>query len=220
MINEMALDAVMSDMLVLDRIKLMDKKEQTLALSEAFNLSEKLTKRIVEQGLHISLIEASTLINDQADSLASITTLRRASTSTKDHYLIKKMVEKYEILIHLFAHNLNPYSQQNVLKELDVSRRSAYAIKDVLQEQIAEKVKTIESESSGSDVISGKTAKQYILDKTISNLEPLFMNMEKGLWFNNVRLLIEVSRTTQQPLNKISPEIVESILNTTMTVQQ
>ncbi|MFC5079590.1 hypothetical protein VTH8203_01344 [Vibrio thalassae] len=125
-------DAVHSDMVVINEILQKDAKEQVTLFQSWFNISEELAYKVTHSKLATGLIEAATLVNESVTEIASIQTLRRASETKKGQELIKKLIEKHELLAHIEALNIR-YSQRDLLKsELNISRRNAAKLREIM----------------------------------------------------------------------------------------
>lgn len=217
-------DAVHSDMVVIDRLKKLPTVDRLNAIKSTFNLSDDVAKRIVDNNLYIALIEASSLINNTAESSDEVTTLRAASEKNINHYLIIKMVEKYEILIALFALQLSSFGQKEILAELQTSRRSANTIKAIFKPQIAEYAKKLEDarceNTSSIPKDSSIAVRLYALSEMTKNIPAIYSKVNSGRWFNNLRVVIEMAQLCQVPINKIDKETIQLIYQQTQKIEE
>lgn len=217
-------DAVHSDMVVIDRLKKLPTADRLNAIRTTFNLSDDIAKRIVDNNLYIALIEASSLINNTAETSDEVTTLRAASGKNINHYLITKMVEKYEILIALFALQLSSFGQKEILAELQTSRRSANTIKAIFQPQITAYVKALENTRNENSAAIPQDAsiavRLYALSEMIKNIPEIYTKVSTGRWFNNLRVVIEMAQQCQVPINKIDKETIQKIYQQTKILEE
>lgn len=201
-------DAVDSDMLVIDRLKNLPRETQELHISDSFNLSEKMTKKIVDSNLYIALVEASTLINKDCQCIDDVTTLRKATESNKNHPTIVKMVEKYEVLVDLLACGMDPHSQGIICAELVFSRRSAKTVKALLADQVREKGKGLTIYSSSKKHCGATLFRKHKLQELGDDLESVYADMEKGNHYNGLRLIVELSKKSEVAVGKFTNELL------------
>lgn len=214
MIDAAISDAVHSDIVVIKKTQQLTIDEQVIQLQTSFNLSETLAKKIVNEKLYVALIEASTLINSQPECLSMVRTLRSACDDIKDHYLIKKMVEKYELIIDLFAQGMNPY-QKEILQRMEISRRAAYSLRDILDSLVDKKKSSEENKTQENSTRKSKKIKTYILKDVCENIDSIKQKVSESdaIWYKDVRVILEISRASGININEMKDDVICNIIS-------
>ncbi|MFL7013623.1 hypothetical protein [Enterovibrio norvegicus] len=219
MLEQAIQDCVHTDMLVIDQLKSLSEDERVLALSDLFNLSSQLTRRINDKQLYIALFEASTLINRNVENIEDVISLRQACAKKTDHKLIRQMVEKYEITIELYAMKMSPFSQSMLCNELKCSRRGMAAVKAVLKQNITLEAKKIETEWRENE-LANPTLRKYMLIEAIKDIQTNYDDAKKGVWYNTLWVLTHVLKSCQLYINQVDSKQISDIIDSVRLIQE
>lgn len=212
MIEEAIEDALYSDMLAIKAIQIQPKKDQLIELSDTFFLSEKLARDVINNDLFIAIFEAASVVNHKCNSHSEITTLRRICETQKDHPILQDKIEKYLLYIELFALNFNPHKHMEILKKLTTARRSAYAIKEILDPQIKNK----ELENSKNNRNYSVQTKRYLLKTCLENIEKYRASIPHHTKYADIWLLVVIAKTTGLAINKFTADDINAIRKLTL----
>lgn len=220
MLDDAIEDAVHTDMFFVDQVMNLEPEKQIQILTETFNLTENSCRYIVDEGFYIALFEASTNVNNGVSEIASVKTLRTLCAGKNGHLgtaLIEESIERFRLFVQLFALDIKPQPHKEFFSELNISRRNAYSIKDVLANQIAKeksKMAWLREKEKTKEVRS--FLQESSLEFALTNLK----SQKNSKRFTATKLMINLSNMTQIPINLASREIIDLVLKTASDYQQ
>ncbi|MCG3744829.1 hypothetical protein EXA18_15395 [Vibrio cincinnatiensis] len=143
-----------------------------------------------------------------------VSTLRSACADIKDHYLIKKMVEKYELVIELFSQGMNPY-QKEILQRMEISRRVAYSLRDILNSLVDRKKSDEQNDPQENPGRKSKKIKTYILKDVCENIDSIKQKVSESdaIWYKDVRVILEISRASGININEMKDDVICNIIS-------
>lgn len=216
MVNSAIEDAVLNDAMLINEFMLKPKEEAIELLSSHFNLKASYAKIIVDKQLSLALFEASTLVNKDVTDFEKIQSLSEYSSSNKGQRLIKKMIDKYELLIELFARKASATANPFLFQIIGSSKRTSKAVKQILEEQI----EIARSKMSTNYINNNPKVKQLRLARLEETFEKVAPGIDHKSSFIQLEALIKVADESGQYINKIDQATSEKIFDLVKQTQQ
>lgn len=207
MLDEAIEDAVHSDMFFVETLKQLPAEQQILALQTELGIADAVAKNIVDNELYIAIFEAATLINDDVTDLEKVRTLRQLAKKNGLSIaaeLIEKMVDKYQTVINLFAHNISPHKQYCILKDVNISRRNAIAIRNILSNQI-EKQRYCFNDSVSQIV------QLHRQNKVAEDVPGHINSLKNPRYYIASKAIIYAAQQCETPINSLNEDLINKI---------
>lgn len=192
-------DAVLNDAMLINALMGKPKNEAIGLLTSHFNLKPTDANNIVEKQLSLALFEASTLVNEDVTDFEKIQSLSQYSSSKKGQILIRKMVNKYELLIELFARKASATANPFLFQIIGSSKRTSKAVKSILEPQI----EVARSKMSTNYISNNPKVKQLRLARLEETFEKVAPEIDHESSFIQLDALIKVADESGQYINKI-----------------
>jgi len=216
MITSCIEDAVLSDSMLINEILSRPNCESKLLLMNHFNLEETDANLVVDKKLSIALFEASTLVNESVTEVNDIKSLSVFSTTKEGKQLIKKMLEKYQILIELYARKASSTANPTLFKMIGSSKRTSKAVRNFLCHQIEE---SREKMSKNYEENNAKV-KQFRLLKLEETFSKVAHTIDLNSNFYYIDALIKVADESGQYMNKIDKTISTNVFDLVDKIKQ
>lgn len=209
-------DAVLSDSMLINEILSRSTSESKTLLVNHFNLEEEDADLVIDKQLSIALFEASTLVNEGVTEVHDIKNLSVFSASKEGQLLIKKMLEKYQILIELYARKASSTANPTLFQMIGSSKRTSKAVKNFLVHQIEESREKMSKNYEENNV----KVKQFRLLKLDATFSKIAHTIDLNSNFYYIDALIKVADESGQYINKIDKTICTNVFDLVDKIKQ
>jgi hypothetical protein len=203
-------DAVLRDSMLVNEILSLNNKAAKVELKKQFNLDDEIGNTIVERNLGIALFEASTLVNEGAKSAQDVKDLSMATKHKSGVNIVKLMVMKYSLLLEIFARKASAHTHKELFEALNVSRRTATTLKQVLSVNF----EPIKQEIDKNRTPLTKPQKELRLHHLDSNFEKVGSQID----INSPYFLVEAAYKSADLCGLYFNEVNSSFIQKTFTL--